>query len=207
MLLASCVNTPINHNVFHNLCAHVARCSTSYVNWAEPNFPPPAEKSCTFIAFVVYLWDIHLANEKSTSSFNYDDMSLFNSGFSVWHNGTVSLLRELLSNVACAMDLRPYPHDTQCCSMYFTSFNFNSSQVRLVFGQPDFLLPDRPLSDSLFEVVAFEASMVDNRYSWELWNVANATICFKRKLEFHVYQVGLLFASELSFGTGTFCTH
>ena len=32
MLLASCVNTPIDYNVFHNLRAHVARCSASCVN-------------------------------------------------------------------------------------------------------------------------------------------------------------------------------
>ncbi len=34
MLLASCVDTPIDHNVFHrpNLRAHVARCSASCVN-------------------------------------------------------------------------------------------------------------------------------------------------------------------------------
>ncbi len=35
MLLASCVNTPIDHNVFHNLHARVARCSASCVNWAQ----------------------------------------------------------------------------------------------------------------------------------------------------------------------------
>ena len=34
MLLASCVNTPIDHNVFQNLCIPVARCSASCVNWA-----------------------------------------------------------------------------------------------------------------------------------------------------------------------------
>ena len=34
MLLASCVNTPIDHNVFHILRACVARCSASCVNWA-----------------------------------------------------------------------------------------------------------------------------------------------------------------------------
>ena len=33
MLLAICVNTPIDHNVLHNLRAHVARCSASCVNW------------------------------------------------------------------------------------------------------------------------------------------------------------------------------
>ncbi len=32
MLLASCVITPIDHNVFHNLCAHVARCSVFCAN-------------------------------------------------------------------------------------------------------------------------------------------------------------------------------
>ncbi len=31
MLLGSCVNTPIDCSVFHNLRAHVARCSTSCV--------------------------------------------------------------------------------------------------------------------------------------------------------------------------------
>ncbi len=30
---ASCVNTPIDYNVFHNLPARVARCSASCVNW------------------------------------------------------------------------------------------------------------------------------------------------------------------------------
>ena len=34
MLLASCVNTPIDHKVSHNLLASVARCSVSCVNWA-----------------------------------------------------------------------------------------------------------------------------------------------------------------------------
>ncbi len=35
MLLASWVNTPIDHNVFHNLRTRVARCSASCVNWAS----------------------------------------------------------------------------------------------------------------------------------------------------------------------------
>ena len=34
MLLATCVNTPIDHNVFHNLHVPVARCSASCVNGA-----------------------------------------------------------------------------------------------------------------------------------------------------------------------------
>ncbi len=34
MLLASCVNTPIDHNVFHYLHMPVARCSVPCVNWA-----------------------------------------------------------------------------------------------------------------------------------------------------------------------------
>ncbi len=36
MLLASCVNTPIEHNVFYNLhVLVVARCSASCMNWAQ----------------------------------------------------------------------------------------------------------------------------------------------------------------------------
>ncbi len=34
MLLASCVNSPIEHNVFHCLHVPVAGCSASCVNWA-----------------------------------------------------------------------------------------------------------------------------------------------------------------------------
>ncbi len=34
MLLAICVNTPIDHSVFHNLLMPVARCSVSCVNGA-----------------------------------------------------------------------------------------------------------------------------------------------------------------------------
>ena len=37
MLLATCVNTPIYCNVFHNLHAYVARCSASCVNGAQEN--------------------------------------------------------------------------------------------------------------------------------------------------------------------------
>ncbi len=36
MLHATYVNTPIDHNVFHYLRAHVARCSVSCVNGAQP---------------------------------------------------------------------------------------------------------------------------------------------------------------------------
>ena len=39
MLLATCVNTPIDHNVFQNLCTPVARCSASCVNWALDRAP------------------------------------------------------------------------------------------------------------------------------------------------------------------------
>ncbi len=35
MFLATCVNTPIDHNVFHNLHACVTRCSASCVNGAS----------------------------------------------------------------------------------------------------------------------------------------------------------------------------
>ena len=35
MLLATCVNTPIDHNMFQNLRTPVARCSASCVNWAS----------------------------------------------------------------------------------------------------------------------------------------------------------------------------
>ncbi len=39
MLLASCVNTPIDHNVLHYLCIPVVRCSVSCVNWAQAKGP------------------------------------------------------------------------------------------------------------------------------------------------------------------------
>ena len=38
MLLASCVNAPIDCRVFHNFRACAARCSTSCVNWAQDHF-------------------------------------------------------------------------------------------------------------------------------------------------------------------------
>ncbi len=38
MLIANCVNTSIYCSVFHNLYAHVARCSASCVNWAPKCF-------------------------------------------------------------------------------------------------------------------------------------------------------------------------
>ncbi len=34
ILLAICVNTPIDHKADHNWCARVVRCSASCVNWA-----------------------------------------------------------------------------------------------------------------------------------------------------------------------------
>ena len=47
MLLATCMNTPIDHNVFHNLHARVARCSASCVNgalrWCERVNAHPTE--------------------------------------------------------------------------------------------------------------------------------------------------------------------
>ncbi len=47
MLHATCVNTPIYYSVFHNLRAHVARCSASCVNDAlsRVHFFPRAKKN------------------------------------------------------------------------------------------------------------------------------------------------------------------
>ncbi len=47
MLLATCVNTPIDHNVFQNLRTPVARCSASCVNWAcSESSKMPVKSAC-----------------------------------------------------------------------------------------------------------------------------------------------------------------
>ncbi len=60
MLLASCVNTPIDHNVFHYLRAHVARCSASCVNRTQEVHPPPPKAPSWF-----YSKDIHPTQDHS----------------------------------------------------------------------------------------------------------------------------------------------
>ena len=41
ILLATCVNTPIDHSVSHNLLTPVARCSASCVNGVQDSCQPP----------------------------------------------------------------------------------------------------------------------------------------------------------------------
>ena len=47
----------------------------------------------------VFLWDIFLHNEKDTTSFSQDDLSMFNSAFGTTHEGDVLFSQELLSSV------------------------------------------------------------------------------------------------------------
>ncbi len=44
MLLATCVNTPVDNNVFQNLHTPVARCSVSCVNWAQGQLTQESHK-------------------------------------------------------------------------------------------------------------------------------------------------------------------
>ena len=82
-------------------------------------------------SFTVFIWDIVLVNEKDTSSFNQNDLSLFNSAFILYSNGTVYFGRDISSNVQCRMNLRSYPHDIQNCSMNFISYARTAEDMKL----------------------------------------------------------------------------
>ena len=66
MLLATCVNTPIDHNVFQNLRTPVARCSASCVNWASRWFwNLTAQTVLLACLFWFQWWKSHAANTET----------------------------------------------------------------------------------------------------------------------------------------------
>ena len=139
-----------------------------------------------FILFLVFLWDIILTNEKGSASFNQNELSLFNSGFDIFYNGTVYFSRDITSQVQCPMKLKQFPHDVQICSMRFGSYLRIAEEVTLGIA---LIKNENVLRSSNFDVVDITAEVKLEKF--DVLNVSVAEIVFvlQRQIQGYIYQV------------------
>ena len=138
------------------------------------------------------MWDIYLYNEKETSSFE-NDLSIFNTGLGITKDGEVYLIRELLSNIQCPMDLRNFPHDTQHCEMQFISFNYELSEVNFTqeisCGDMESCDTASVIQSSVFKRVSIKGSTGTRLFKEYGTSYVSVKIVFQRQLSFYLYQV------------------
>ena len=135
----------------------------------------------------MFLWDVYLVNEKGSSSFNENDLSLFNSGFNISSDGTVQFGREISSRIQCAMDLRIYPHDVQICRMMFTSYQRTEEEMKLKIRVE--IWADS-LQSSAFLLMNVSSAIETSSVMGELdFSKAVIVIVLQRQLTVYLYQV------------------
>ena len=114
---------------------------------------------------------------------------MFNNIYLINQDGYVYFSRELLSNVQCPMNLEDFPHDTQHCSLNFSSYWYGIDKVNFTSTFNSF-----PLSSSSFDIImdskVHVASFNNVDYHHEFAEFV-VTITLKRKLGFYIYQVFL----------------
>ena len=142
--------------------------------------------------FLVFLWDVYLTNEKETTSFNENDLSIFNSGFGINSSGGIYFSREILSNVHCLMDVRKFPHDTQHCEMSFESYAHTVSELilRLIVRCQNASCDDiNVLQASTFKLI--HISEIVTATHWDRSTMSKVVVKFtlQRQLSFYLYQV------------------
>ena len=143
----------------------------------------------TSLYIAVFLWDIYLANEKETSSFKNNDLTMYNSAFIALSFGVLNFNRELLSNIQCSMDLRNFPHDVQHCEMSFMTFSLAVERIEFV---PTILCGLNQDCDSVsvvessaFKMISVNTSVIMTQNRPEL----HVKFTFQRQLQFYLYQV------------------
>ena len=112
---------------------------------------------------------------------------MFNTGFGFNSSGYVYFSRELLSNIRCHMDLRHYPHDVQICSVRFESY-FNTV-AQLMFFNASVISAKAALVSSAFEIDVMGVKIQATETYGTSYPELVLTLRFRRKLEFHLYQV------------------
>ncbi len=142
--------------------------------------------------FSVFVWDIFLENEKDTTSFTDNKMSIYNSALFLYSDGYLSFTRELLSTIQCPMDLREYPHDIQHCKLSFMSFVYSLKELN--FTLKVLCARFQPCEKvSVVESSAFELASVNSSVRAMDYGVMvpNAVIevILQRQLQFYLYQV------------------
>ncbi len=129
-----------------------------------------------------------MVNEKSTSSLNWNDLSIFNSAVQVQSSGRITFARIVKSKVRCKMNLRKYPLDKQTCEILFESFYYTTDTMNVVMTQNPVWGDD--VEDSSFHLLSSSVILRNNSYgSDRLYPQCGVRLQFQRKFEFHLYQV------------------
>ena len=132
------------------------------------------------------MWDICLINEKDSSSFNQNDLSLFYSAITISSDGTIKFGREISSTVQCPMDLRTYPHDVQNCNMTFMSYQRAIEEMQL---NTRVHLWDDSLQSSAFHLINVSSAETSVNINGTIFSRANVMIELKRELSNYIFQV------------------
>ena len=132
------------------------------------------------------MWDIRLINEKDSSRFNQNDLSLFYSAITISSDGIEKFGREISSKVQCPMDLRNYPHDVQICKMMFLSYQRAVEGMKL---NADVQLWDDVLQSSAFHLVNISCAETSANVSGFNFSRADVMIKLQRELTPYIYQV------------------
>ncbi len=145
--------------------------------------------------FSVFIWDIVLENEKDTSSFTDNKMSMYNSALFLYSDGYLSFTRELLSTIQCPMDLREYPHDIQHCQLSFMSFVYSLKELNFTLkvfcGKFEPCDKVSVIESSAFKMVFANGSVRAMDFGVMVPN-AVIKIVLQRELQFYFYQVSII---------------
>ncbi len=140
----------------------------------------------------VFLWDIFLDNEKDTTSFTDNKISIYNSALFLYSDGYLSFIRELLSTIQCPMDLREYPHDIQHCKLSFMSFTYNILQLNftqsVLCGRFEPCDKVSIVESSAFKMLSANSSVRAMDYGVMVPNSV-VDVVLQRQLPYYLYQV------------------
>ncbi len=147
---------------------------------------------CNF-HFSVFLWDISVENEKHTSSFTENKISIYNSVLVLYSNGFLGLTRELLSDIECPMNLGEFPHDIQHCKISIMSFTYNLMEVNFTANVScgRFVSCDEVsvVESSAFKMIGVESSVRPVDFVRVPAPNMVVNIIFQRQLTYYLYQV------------------
>ncbi|CAN0418643.1 unnamed protein product [Lampetra planeri] len=130
---------------------------------------------------------LHYSNEKRGS---FHDITMPNALLRIFSNGTVSYSIRLSLTLACPMDLRNFPMDTQICPIYLDSFSSMVSDLEFRWATPEAVFLSQFIR--LNEFSLGPRIIVKNgaqNYSVGTYSHISVTFSLRRETGFYVIQI------------------
>ncbi|XP_061403784.1 LOW QUALITY PROTEIN: glycine receptor subunit alpha-2-like [Lethenteron reissneri] len=130
---------------------------------------------------------LHYSNEKRGS---FHDITMPNALLRIFNNGTVSYSIRLSLTLACPMDLRNFPMDTQICPIYLESFSSMVSDLEFRWATPEAVFVSKFIRLNEFSLGPH--IIVKNgaqNYSVGTYSQISVTFSLRRETGFYVIQI------------------